>query len=52
MTPEGVIDVERAQQIAYDVIAYLAEKFHLKGTYTARNVCSRQTVTNPEDLVK
>ena len=47
MTPEGVIDVERAQQIAY-----LAEKFHLKGSYTARNVCSYQTVTNPEDLVK
>ncbi|WP_162473835.1 hypothetical protein [endosymbiont 'TC1' of Trimyema compressum] len=52
MTTEGVIDVERAQQIAYDVITYLAEKFQLKGTYTARNVCSRQAVTNPNDLVK
>ena len=52
MTPEGEVDVDKAQQIAYDVIAYLAEKFHLKGTYTARNSCSRQTVTNPDDLVK
>ena len=28
MTPEGIVDVDKAQQIAYDVVAYLAEKFH------------------------
>lgn len=49
--PDGGIDVDKAQQVTFDTIAYLAEKYGLSGTYTSRNICNRQVDTDPDDLL-
>jgi len=46
----GDVDVATAQQITYDVIARLSEKYNLKGTYTSRNRTCKQVVTDPNDI--
>lgn len=51
MDHDGNVDIDRAQQITFELISYLSEKHNLNGVYTARNICNRQINTNQEDLV-